>query len=104
MRGSNDEPAFVRAVAAKLREDFHLSCDAALDAMAACDVVEGDLLDPTFRGAHAANVAAKEAARAEAEKAAREAGLTGRRDSRRRGRRGAHRGGFDAVAVHPTRA
>ena len=69
---------FVRAVAAKLREDFHLSCDAALDAMAACDVVEGDLLDPTFRGAHAANVAAKEAARAEAEKAAREAGLTGR--------------------------
>ena len=70
---------FVRAVAAKLRQNFDLSCDAALDAMAACDVVEGDLLDPTFRGAHAANVAAREAARAEAEKAARDRGLTGAR-------------------------
>ena len=67
----------VRAVADALRVDFDLSCDAALDAMAACDVVEGDLLDPKFRGAHAANVAAREAARAEAEKAARDDGATG---------------------------
>jgi hypothetical protein len=45
--------------------------------MAACDVVEGDLLDPQFRGAHAANVSAREAARADAEKAARDAGVGG---------------------------
>ena len=68
---------FVRVVADALRKDYQITLDAALDVMAACDVVEGDLLDPQFRGAHAANVSAREAARADAEKAARDAGVGG---------------------------
>jgi hypothetical protein len=68
---------FVRVVADALRKDYQITLDAALDVMAAVDVVEGDLLDPQFRGAHAANVSAREAARADAEKAARDAGVGG---------------------------
>ena len=68
---------FVRVVADALRKDYQITLDAALDVMASCDVVEGDLLDPQFRGAHAANVSAREAARADAEKAARDAGVGG---------------------------
>lgn len=65
---------FVAVTAAALREDWNLTVEAALRALAEVPVVPGDLLDPKFRGAVAANDAAREKARKDAETAAAAAG------------------------------
>ena len=65
---------FVAVTAAALREDWNLTVEAALRALAEVPVVPGDLLDPKFRGIVAANDAAREKVRKDAETAAAAAG------------------------------